>query len=193
MVLAAAASTAGAVTRTYTLTTSPGEVEVTHTGSYHSVRILTPGYSQMEVVGEPALAFRVVSILLAPNEQVAGFEITPHGAMTIQSDVMLEPIQAVSKDGMEAVGSGLAERSETGDVFPASRGRYLATGYLHGRAIASFAVYPLRVVGPDLVLTEHPRTPSGGFRSQRQSGALSPGAKPRDDGRVWFGVAPHRG
>jgi hypothetical protein len=56
----------------------------------------------------------------------------------------------VSDDGLTGNGVPLAE--ETDSVYPAAYGKYLGTGYLHGYAVASVAVFPVSVTGGDLLL-----------------------------------------
>ena len=61
----------------------------------------------------------------------------------------------LTEDGSVGRGPALAGSAPLDDSYPNSAGRYLGTGFLHGRAIASFAVFPLRLISGDLVLTEN--------------------------------------
>ncbi len=153
--LCVCANVAGAETLFFLIETTRESVIIKGPNDHVTVFVKENGYAQTGVVGEPSLPYRVVGVLLPQGQQVASFEAMPRNERVIRSDVTVAPATAVRPDNTPAsAGSVPLARSNGGDVFPGGYGRYLSTGYLHGRAIASFAVFPVRVAGGDLVLNE---------------------------------------
>ncbi len=113
------------------------------------------GYTSLSEEGMLELPYRVVNVLLPQGETVESVRVRgergraawPKGSRCARSGAML------SEDGKAGRGPAMAGCGAEG-VYPEEAGRYLGTGYLHGRGIASFAVFPVRVDGTGLVLTE---------------------------------------
>jgi hypothetical protein len=151
--LCVCADVAGAETLLFSIETKRESVIIEGPDDYATVLVRDSGYAQTGVVGEPSLPYRVVNVLLPQDQQFASFEVVSRDERVVRSDITVAPATATRlHDGLPAAGSTLMARSDDGDVFPGGHGRYLSTGYLHGRAIASFAVFPVRLVGRDLVL-----------------------------------------
>ncbi|MDH3198135.1 MAG: C25 family cysteine peptidase, partial [Candidatus Krumholzibacteria bacterium] len=116
------------------------------------VQVSAPGYATLNEWGEPALPYRTVIVLLPQGHQVVA-----HDVRDVTSRVLERGFRSaraagdVSEDGKRGSGEALA-RSQEG-AFPGEHARYLGTGYLHGYAIASFALFPLRILDGDLVLS----------------------------------------
>ncbi len=140
----------------FTLTLAKTDVVVREYDSgYSRIEVAASGYDRLKDEGSPALPYRIVNVLLPQGEKVASYDVRPDGGMVLARGVQLETVgPMVSEDGKPGHGPALAGVGEKGRPFPESLGRYLGTGYLHGRAIASFAVFPIRLVGGDLRLTE---------------------------------------
>jgi hypothetical protein len=147
------ADVASAETLSFSIETKRESLIVEGPDDSAMVLVRESGFAQTGVAGEPSLPYRVVSVLLPQGQQVASFEAVPRDEQVMRYDLTIAPTNATRlDDGLQVAGSTLVTRS--GDVFPGIYGRYLSTGYLHGRAIASFAVFPVRQVGRDLVLNE---------------------------------------
>ena len=102
--------------------------------------------------GMPALPYLIVSMLLPPGERVASHAFNQSGVAEIApafAPVVAPPL--LSTDGVAAPSSPLAYWSDDGRSFPAAPARYLGTGLMHGHAIASFAVFPVRLLDGSLV------------------------------------------
>jgi hypothetical protein len=113
------------------------------------------GYSRLREEGHPALPYRLINVLLPQGSQVASFGFTPDGEVVLRKGVQLEMAPPeLSEDGVPGKGEAMATASKDRRTFPVAWGRYLGTGYLHGRGIASFAVFPLRMQDEALILSE---------------------------------------
>ncbi|MCI0453297.1 MAG: C25 family cysteine peptidase, partial [Candidatus Latescibacteria bacterium] len=108
--------------------------------------------------GLPELPYRLVSVLLPEGETVADFEYEEGPRVRIAEGVRVTRVpDALATDGSRPTGAAAHAWSTDPVEFPAQRAVYLGTGYLHGRAIASFAVYPIRLVegGSAVEVAEH--------------------------------------
>jgi len=120
-----------------------------------SVRIAAEGAAQLTEPGEPALPYRIVSVVLPQGLRVEDVRFEVLAWRTAGDAAALQPApELVSAQGERGPATGLARRSKDGASFPGAVGRYLGTGYLHGYAIASFAVFPVRVSGTALLHAE---------------------------------------
>jgi hypothetical protein len=158
---------AGAETITYTAELPAARVRVVSDGTLFSVRLdATAGeYHLLAEPGEPALTFRVVRVLLPQGREVDSFDaVRVAGLSAVVSESFRPILAAAPRDPREfdesqqapagtVVPDGLVEPPD-GGPFPTRVARYLGTGYLHGHAIASFAVFPFQVDGERLVLHE---------------------------------------
>jgi len=117
-------------------------------------RLTVNGYERLSDVGSPALPYRVISILLPQGEVVETFRFEAGKSSVISKGQTLSlATPLLSEHG--GVGAGKpAMVSGKGGAFPEELGRYLGTGYFHGRAIASFALYPVRATGDDVSVVE---------------------------------------
>ncbi len=112
-----------------------------------------PQFYYVAEAGLPALPYRVISLLLPPGEAVDRFEIVSGPPTVIASSVRLAVAPpAEGPDGLPASTSTAAVWNET--AYPSEGAVYLGTGYLHGCAIASFAVYPVSIAAGTLTVNE---------------------------------------
>ena len=142
-----------AETLRHTLTLPVQSVQFATTNGETTVRV--DGYWDLTDPGTAALPYRVVSFLLPPGEKVAGFTATGSPELALAAPGALRisgPL--LSEDGEAGVGEPLAGVSIAGQMYPSQPVRHLGTGYWHGRAIASFAVFPLRTRDGELFLSE---------------------------------------
>ena len=116
------------------------------------------GTARLSDPGEPALPYRIVSVILPQGTSVDEVWFEAAGWREAGDASRLEAApELVSVRGETGAPTLLASRSRDGGTYPASAGRYLSTGYLHGYAIASFAVFPVRVSGGSLMHAEEIR------------------------------------
>ncbi len=105
--------------------------------------------------GLPEIPYRIVSILLPAGETVADFGYEEDAPVRIADDVRVALVpEAVATDGTRPRGEASVAWSADAATFPNQRAVYLGTGTLHGYAIASFAVYPVRLVAGSVELVE---------------------------------------
>lgn len=106
----------------------------------------------LEEIGLPELPYSVVNVVLPQGQIVQSARFNGEGEIVLARGVEVrlaeraENAPAVAVQEVPLVG-------ENGGEFPGLTGKYLGTGYLHGYAIASFAVFPLRMRNGDLILT----------------------------------------
>ncbi len=108
--------------------------------------------------GLPELPYRVVNVLLPDGETVADFAVHESPAIRVAEGMRVARVpEALATDGSRPTGTPAQAWSAGESEFPSQRAVYLGTGYLYGRAIASFAVYPIRLVdgGGVVEVTEH--------------------------------------
>ena len=109
-------------------------------------------FALLDEPGEPALPFRVIEVLLPAGTEVADTRVTSASERPIAEGIALAPSPVAAVDPRRA-GAGLAATApEASAGYPGDRARYLGTGVWHGRAIASFAVFPVERRGEDVVL-----------------------------------------
>lgn len=141
---------AGAATLSFSIRTPRESVHITDEGGASAVRVERAGYEQTTDPGQPSLPFCVVNVLLPQNHEVTSARFSATGEVVMRTRLDVQKVQPIVEKGL----NGSTSTSEDGKIFPSNDGRYLATGFLHGRAIASFVVYPLRMHGDDLHLAE---------------------------------------
>ncbi|UCG50893.1 MAG: hypothetical protein JSW58_11920, partial [Candidatus Latescibacterota bacterium] len=140
----------------FSLTLPKEDVHVIAGPGLTTVRVEGNGYDELSEEGAPELPFRIVNVLLPQGQKIDSFSFTPDVGIVLARGATLKKADAqISEDGTAGRGSSLTGTAAMSDVFPVSLGRYIGTGYLHGRAIASFAVFPLRIVDGDLTLFEN--------------------------------------
>ncbi|HET6348149.1 MAG TPA: C25 family cysteine peptidase [Candidatus Krumholzibacteria bacterium] len=146
-------SIAAAGNRSFSLPFPSGRVHVEQSGGVTSIRVDDPGFSVLDEPGQPALPYRVVSVLLPQGEDVTSFHVTAGDTRVLTSaDHLATATSAVSEDGRPGMSAMMV--SGEGDVFPAQSARLLSTGILHGYTIASFAVYAVRVEDGQVVASD---------------------------------------
>ncbi|UCH83654.1 MAG: hypothetical protein JSW50_14560, partial [Candidatus Latescibacterota bacterium] len=122
------------------------------------VQISAPGYEYLADEGFPRLPYRIVNVLLPQGESVGSFDFEPSPPIPLERNARVKLASPMlSEDGEAGHGRALAGAGPQDNSYPGEAGRYLGTGYLHGRAIASFAVFPVRITTGDLVLSENIR------------------------------------
>ena len=122
------------------------------------VTIQTPKFIYTTDSGRPELPYRIVNLLLPEGQTVGDFAYEESAAVRVADGLRVALVpEAVTTDGSSPSASASQEWSADAREFPAQHATYLGTGYLHGRAIASFAVYPIRLVdgGAALEVAEH--------------------------------------
>jgi hypothetical protein len=126
----------------HTVRLAPGAVDV----SGGAVAITDRESHVLRDEGMPALPYLIVNVLLPADERVASHTITETGVAEIAA-AFAPPVAPplLNSEGVAAPPSSLASWSGDGRSFPSVAARYLGTGLLHGRAIASFAVFPVRL------------------------------------------------
>jgi hypothetical protein len=152
-IVPAAAIAAGIAT--YEVSPSGDDVTVVDRGPFSEVKIEGDHYFQLQDEDRPVIPYRIVRVLLPQGETVDRFSFLWTRETVLASD--FRPVSGppfVSSDGVVAKNDPVAEWVPESGRFPSAAGRYLGTGYLHGYAIASFAVFPLVVEGTDLMLLE---------------------------------------
>jgi hypothetical protein len=152
---------AGAETLRVTSVLSPEYVRLSTNAGFQTIHVEDgpskgSGAGQFHSVtdpGSPAIPFRVVRILLPEGQEVGQFE-----AVWERSEVLsttFHPVTATAPLDPQTAQVKMLPRlidSPEGGPFPAQPARYLGTGYWHGHAIASFAVFPFQVDGSRLIL-----------------------------------------
>ena len=154
--IAFAAGSARASTLSFDLTLPRDDVRVSTVDAGTHVAVDREHYELLSDAGSPALPFRVVSILLPQGSNVASFDVVSSGDRVLEYGVHLVLAgEARTEDGIAGRGAALTSAATTASIFPSERARLLGMGTLHGYTIASFAVFPLRLVDGDLAWSEH--------------------------------------
>jgi hypothetical protein len=150
LVMAAWAPMSIAATLSYQFDLPTDRLHVdTHDGKV-SIRVDDRAFALLADPGQPVLPYRVVSVLLPQGEDVASFRVDADAERVIAASPALERAGTMlSEDGKAGRGPALA--SAANGLFPSERARFLSSGTLHGYRIATFAVYPVRVNGDDVV------------------------------------------
>ncbi|UCH84649.1 MAG: hypothetical protein JSW50_02850, partial [Candidatus Latescibacterota bacterium] len=150
-----------AETLSYPLSLSRSDVRIGTDLGFTSLKITSDDYAHTTEAGAPQLPYRIVNVLLPQGQLVDTFEFVPGPGVILAENTNIKIAPAtIAEDGTVGSGSSLVEVVE-GSAFPATHGRYLGTGFLHGRAIASFAVFPLSLDGSKLTLFEDIRLDIG--------------------------------
>jgi len=120
-----------------------------------AVRVDAVGCDRLIEEGSPELPYKIVNVLLSPGTTMESYAFTSSPGMVVLKDAVIKKAgPMIAEDGTVGRGPSLLGAAVGEAAYPADLGRYLGTGVLHGRSIASFAVFPLRMVSGDLVLTE---------------------------------------
>jgi len=138
---------------TFPLTVNPGDVTVSTVGGLSQVGIAEKGYDFLRDEGKPVLPFRIVNILLPQNEVFSSFRALTNERNSVATEffpVIASPF--IAEDGVVGKSAPMAGATSEQGVFPEETVKYLGTGYLHGCAIASFAIFPFQVENGNLIL-----------------------------------------
>ena len=128
----------------YTLELPAANVVVENTAAGDRVRVREAGYVTSTDAGLPEIPYRIVSLLLLPGTTVSDFTCDAAAPVVLATGVRAAVVpDAVSTDGSR--GSAPAMTAWNGATYPAAPAIFLGTGYLHGYAIASFALYPVGI------------------------------------------------
>jgi hypothetical protein len=139
---------------TYRLTTGAGRVTVERADAGDRIVAAGPGYVQVTEPGMPVLPYRVVSLILPPGETLASYDVEASAGVAVAHDVRpdIAP-EATATDGSRANGPATTAWG-AGETYPSARAVFLGTGYLHGYAIASFALFPVRLEAGAVLVSE---------------------------------------
>ncbi|NIO00834.1 MAG: T9SS type A sorting domain-containing protein [Candidatus Latescibacteria bacterium] len=138
----------------FPLTLSEESIVIETEDGLSKIGVSVAGYHYLEDEGAPKLPFRIVNVLLPQGHSVGSFRSIRGARSVILRD--FQPIIAppqVSESGVKRSGFSVTGSPYGKGLYPAEIGRYLGTRYLHGCAIASFAIFPLQVSGGDLMLS----------------------------------------
>jgi hypothetical protein len=136
----------------HTVTLDPARVVVDTRDGEASVRVDDRAWFVLSDEGLPALPYRVVSFVLPQGELFDHVEFGPGESVLLADGTSVRLASPnVSDDGLTGNAAPLVAGGE--GVYPPVHGKYLGTGYLHGRAVASIAVFPLRADAGRLLLT----------------------------------------
>jgi len=124
----------------------------THDGAT-TIRVDDRAFDLTSDPGQPVLPYRIVGVLLPQGEEVARAYVDAGAERALTPGTNLERATAMlSEEGK--TGTAPALLSTVDGVFPSTRVRFLSTGTLHGYTIATFAVYPLRVSGDQVMAAD---------------------------------------
>jgi hypothetical protein len=152
--LVLAAHMAAAASLSYDFDLPSDRLHVATQDGKTSVRVDDRAFELLSDPGQPVLPYRLVSVLLPQGDDVASFRVDAGTERVITGSASLERAgEMLSEEGKPGRGPALASGAD--GVFPATRARLLSVGTLHGYTIASFAVYPLRVSGDNVVAADH--------------------------------------
>ncbi len=141
------------------VTSSGADLHMQNANGLVSFKPARPGerWSLLNDSGRPELPVRVVNVMLPPGRRVDGVEATGTRSSVLAANVTVKnalPLTPDPEAGRPAVSRAipvLAPDAASGN-FPSELARYLGSGTLHGYTIASFAVFPVRVEGAQIVL-----------------------------------------
>jgi hypothetical protein len=152
--LALSAPNLNAETLEFTFHLPEENVSVERAVEHSTIQVQGGGFEWLREDGAPELPYRIVNVLLPQGHEVVSYEITSGRDIELARDVVLDlGGPTLSEHGKAGRGARLLEKP-SGKMFPPTSGRYLSTGYLHGCAIASFAVFPVRMIENRLVLND---------------------------------------
>lgn len=146
-------STSVAESLMYTVELKKEQVAIESVGAASSFRVNAEGYDHLNEEGLPALPYRIVSILMPQGHEMVSWEFTSGKADLLAAGISIETAPPmISEQGTRGVAPPMASWSIGETAYPEAPVRYLGTGYLHGRGIASFAVFPVRIKSGSLQL-----------------------------------------
>lgn len=134
----------------WTVTTTRADVTVTSTPDGDRVAARGDDYQYVSAPGAPVMPFRIVSLLLSPGETVVDLDVDAGTEAVVASRVT--PVVAPAAEGAVASSASLVAGGE--QPYPAEHAVFLGVGHMRGFTIASFAVYPVRVRGGNLLVNE---------------------------------------
>src|SRR5262249_329002 len=114
------------------------------------------GFSLLNDTGKPALPMRVVTVVVPNGRRVDGVEASIRHSSVLASNVTVKNYAPAKADPdadtpvVSHVSPALAPSGNPG-TFPAELVRYLGSGTWHGYTLASFAVFPVRAEGSQVV------------------------------------------
>jgi hypothetical protein len=128
---------------TWSLATAPADISVKPSPAGDRVLAAGADYQYVTAPGEPLLPYRIVNFLLAPGETVVHTDVTAGDDVVLSRNANPEraPLAVDATTAPEAP----ALTFNASDAYPAGRAVFLGVGHLHGFAIASYAVYPVRI------------------------------------------------
>jgi hypothetical protein len=143
------ASSAAEITQTFSL--SKDKVIISEISGVAWVGVRDEGFCRTREEGVPDLPFKVVNILLPQGHEIDRYTFTCTNRTLLRENTRVETVPALmTTDGTKG------HAQPDGDyASPSVFGSYLGTGYSHGYAIASFAVYPLHYDDGRITLNEH--------------------------------------
>lgn len=144
VLLAVVSMTVFSVAQTVEYTYRFSDYTIQNHGDFHT--IVFNGTKQYGVVGEPAMPYQQVSLLLPPGTEVASVEYVLENEITIPGNYMLPPLQP---DIPYSIGStGTKIKSETvyslNESYPQKYSSTIATQYLNGYSFALGKFTPVR-------------------------------------------------
>jgi hypothetical protein len=111
------------------------------------VSIADGSHDVVDDPGSPRVPYRIIQVLLPQGAAIEDVRFVPGDAQLVASGVDVElGREQVSEEGI----AGKGATHPGGYIY----GRHVGTGYLHGYAIASFAVYPVRVDGGEVTAVD---------------------------------------
>jgi hypothetical protein len=143
--------------------TSSSEVSFSVTDATATFQRARPGsagasLSLLDDPGRPAVPVRLVNVLLPPGHRVAEVTASAKRTSVLARDVAVTRagFPRADPDADRPAAAPLPSLTiDTGEgTFPPALVQYLGSGLWHGQTIASFAVYPVRIEGRQLLLCE---------------------------------------
>jgi hypothetical protein len=129
------------------------KVTVTTVDGLSKITITEKGYDLLSDEGKPELPFRIINVLLPQGEMFSTFRASANNRNIMMNN--FQPaiaLPSIAEDGVAGKGTHLTGVSVDPGMFPETLVKYISTGYLHGCAIASFAVFPFQIENGNLVL-----------------------------------------
>ncbi len=138
---------------TFTLELSAADVDVVRGAAGDRIAVGDPRFVATTDPGLPVLPYRIVSLLLPQGSTVTDFTCVAGEPVEVARGVRPAVLpEATATDGSR--GNGPAITAWDVDAYPSTRAVFLGTGYLHGHAVASFALYPVRIEGAAITVSE---------------------------------------
>jgi len=145
---------------TVDVSTPVADIIVTPRGTTVAIepRTANATYFQLNDPGKPALPARIVRVLIPNGFEYESVQATVASTRALVSGKTVqaapEPVAPADDPAPQPKTLQPALAASSSSQFPSERVRYLGTGYLHGHAIASFAVFPVSVTDGDVVVHE---------------------------------------